>query len=101
VTASVGVSVAPPQRGTQDEFGARKTNLYAFAGASYQLAALPVTLRTTLGYERGPWDMADRAGKWDWSVGGEADFKTVRVALDFVGSDAGDESVVGALILTF
>lgn len=101
VTASLGLSVAPPQRGTRDELGVRKTNFYAFAGASYEVPALPVTLRTSLGYERGPWDMAESAGKWDWSLGAEAEFQTVRVGLNFVGSDAGDESVIGALTLAF
>ena len=101
VTASLGLSAAPPQRGTRNEFGARKTNLYAFAGASYELASLPVTVRTSIGYERGPWDMAERSGKWDWSLGGEADFQRVRIGLDIVGSDAGDERLVGTLILAF
>jgi uncharacterized protein (TIGR02001 family) len=100
-TASFGLSVAPPQRGTRDDLGDRKTNVYAFAGASYQLPSVPLTLRTTVGYERGPWDMAEGAGKWDWSLGGEADFKRFRVGIDFVGSDAGDEKVIGALILAF
>ena len=101
LTANLGLSVAPPQRGTSDEFGVRKTNLYAFAGASYRLASLPVTLRTTLSYERGPWDTAERAGKWDWSLGGEADFDRARIGVDFVGSDAGDEALVGSLLFAF
>jgi len=101
LTASLGLSAAPPQRGTRDEFGARKTNLYAFAGASYELASLPVTLRTSLGYERGPWDMTESAGKWDWSLGVEADFQAARIGVDIVGGDAGDESLVGTLILAF
>ena len=100
-TASLGLSVAPPQQGTRNDSGARKTNVYAFAGASYQVPFVPLTLRTSLGYERGPWDMAEGAGKWDWSLGGEADFKRFRVGLDFVGSDAGDESVIAALIFAF
>ena len=101
LTASLGVSVAPPQRGTRDELGARKANLYAFAGMSYELTSLPITLRTALGYERGPWDMAERAGKWDWSLGAEADLDQARIGLDIVGSDAGDESLVGTFILVF
>lgn len=101
LTASLGLSVAPPQRGTRDELGARKTNLYAFAGAAYQLASVPVTLRTTVGHESGPWDMAARGGKWDWSLGGEAQVGPGRIGLDLVGSDAGDESLVGTLILAF
>ena len=101
VTASLGLSVAPPQRGTRDEFGARKTNLYALAGLSYRLTALPVTLRSSLGFERGPWDMAERGGKWDWSLGAEADLDRARVGVEIVGSDAGDESLVGTLTLAF
>lgn len=101
VTASLGLSVAPPQRGTRDAFGVRKTNLYAFAGAAYELTGIPVTLRTTVGHERGPWDSAERGGKWDWSLGGEAKLGPARIGLDFVGSDIGDESLVGTLVLTF
>jgi uncharacterized protein (TIGR02001 family) len=101
LTASLGLSVAPPQRGTRDELGARKTNLYAFAEASYRLTSYPVKLRTKIGFERGPWDMAERAGKWDWSIGGEADLEQARIGVDLVGSDAGDETLVGTLVLAF
>ena len=100
-TFSFGLSIAPPQRGTRDESGARKTNLYAVAGAAYKLATLPVTLRTTLGHESGPWDMATRGSKWDWSLGGEADLEGARIGLDAVGSNAGDETLVGTLIVAF
>ena len=101
LTASVGLAVAPPQRGTAGESGARKTNVYAFAGASYRLPSHPVTLRTRFGYERGPWDMAEQGGKWDWSLGGEADLEQARIGVDFVGSNAGNESLVGTLTLAF
>ena len=101
VTASFGLSVAPPQRGTRDAFGVRRTNLYAFAGAAYQLTGVSITLRTTVGHERGPWDSAECGGKWDWSLGGEAQLGSARMGIDVVGSDIGDESLVGTLILAF
>jgi uncharacterized protein (TIGR02001 family) len=101
VTANLGLSVAPPQRGTRDDNETKRGNFYAFAGASYRLPRVPVTLRTTFGYERGPWDMSPDGGKWDWSAGAEADAEPMRIALDLVGSSAGDEALVGKLALGF
>lgn len=101
LAATAGLSLAPPQRGTRNDSGSKKTNVYVFAGASYRLAKLPLRLRASLGFERGPWDAAGRGGKWDWSLGGEADFEQARIALDLVGSDAGGEAVVAALTLAF
>jgi uncharacterized protein (TIGR02001 family) len=98
---NLGISLAPPQLGTRDAIGVKKTNRYVFAAAAYDLSSAPVTLRASLGHERGPWDMAAGGGKWDWSLGAEAHLKPVRIGLDLVGSNAGDESLVGALILPF
>ena len=45
LTASLGISVAPPQSGTRDDLGRRRANVYAFSGAGYRLSRLPVSLR--------------------------------------------------------
>jgi uncharacterized protein (TIGR02001 family) len=101
LTASIGLSLAPPQRGTRDELGTKRLNAYTFAGVEYALPALPLALRATVGHERGPWDMASEGGKWDWSVGAGAELRNVRVGLDLIGSNAGDETVAGSLALKF
>jgi uncharacterized protein (TIGR02001 family) len=100
-TASLGLSTAPPQRGTRDDFGEKRANTYVFAGVACSLGDLPVTLRTSLGHERGPWDTAAEGGKWDWAAGAEADLEPVRIAVDFIGSNAGDHTLVGTLTLAF
>ena len=101
LTASLGISVAPPQSGTRDDLGRRRANVYAFSGASYRLSRLPVSLRAGLGYEQGPWDMAQNGGKWDWSIGAEIELEGARMALDAIGSDTGEATLVGALALRF
>ncbi len=45
--------------------------------------------------------MAPQSGKWDWSAGAGAELRNVRVGLDVIGSNVGDETVVGSLALTF
>jgi len=101
VTASIGVSLAPPQRGTRDDFGKKRVNAYALAGVAYALPSLPLTLRAGIGHERGPWDMVPQGGKWDWSVGAGTELRKVRAGVDLIGSSAGDETLAGSLALTF
>jgi uncharacterized protein (TIGR02001 family) len=101
LTASVGLRLAPPQGGTRDELGAKRLNAYVFTGVEYALQSTPLTLRAAIGHERGPWDMASQGGKWDWSVGAGAELRNVRVGLDLICSNVGDETVAGSLALTF
>lgn len=101
LSANGGLSIVPPQAGSRDEAGTKRTNLYAFAGASYELGVLPVTLRAGIGYERGPWDLVERGGKWDWSLRGEAALAPARIGLEVAGSDAGDEGVVATFVVGF
>ena len=101
LTASIGVSLAPPQGGTRDELGVKRLNSYAFAGVEYALPSTPLTFLATIGHERGPWGMASQSGKWDWSLGAGAELRKVRVGLDLIGSNAGDETVAGSLELRF
>ena len=100
-TASIALSLAPPQVGTRDELGTKRLNAYAFARFEYALRSTPLTLRAGIGHEHGPWDMVSQGGKWDWSVGAGAELRHARVGLDLIGSNAGDETVAGSLALTF
>jgi uncharacterized protein (TIGR02001 family) len=101
LTANLGLSLAPPQRGTRDEQNRRRTNGYVFGGIEYALGDSPLSLHAGTGYELGPWDMTEDGGKWDWSLGAQADFTFARIALDYVGSDAGDDGLVGSIAFRF
>ena len=79
----LGVSYAPPQRGTGHD-----GNLYWFGTADYAVPKTPVTLKAGLGYERGAFDETVHGGKWDWSLGGEVALKPARLGLAYVGSSA-------------
>ena len=99
--ARIGLSFAPEQKGTEDDEGKKSSNSYAFAGASYELEKLPLTLNAELGYEQGAFDEAPDSGKWDWQVGAEVKLEPSRIGLSYVGSDVGDEALVASLFLEF
>lgn len=101
ITATVGASIAPPQRGTRDEDGHRKANVYVSAGARYELRGTPFDLHARMGRESGPWAVRGRGAKTDYSVGIGADFENASVSVDIVGSNAGRDALVGALTLSF
>lgn len=101
LTARLGLSVAPPQNGTRDDDGRRRTNVYAVVSASYAVPDTPVSLRAQLGREQGPWDMRFSGAKWDYVIGAEAALKRASVSLDLVGSNAGAAGLVGGLALHF
>jgi uncharacterized protein (TIGR02001 family) len=87
-SATLGLSYAPAQRGTRDEIGRRHDNAYAYAELRYDLPKTPVTLNVHAGYERGAFDEVAGSGKWDWSLGGEAKLKGMKLGLSYVGSNA-------------
>ena len=101
-TLRTGVSVAPAQRGTRDEAGRRRGNVYGFTQASYELRPVPLTINAAIGYENGAFDTAESGGKWDWSAGAEVDLSPARIGLSYVGSDSpiGDRhAVIGTMFL--
>jgi uncharacterized protein (TIGR02001 family) len=97
--ARLGLSFAPKQKGTEDDEGKRSSNSYAFAGASYELENLPLTLNAELGHERGAFDEAPSGGKWDWQLGADLKLEPARIGLGYVGSDIGDDALVASLSL--
>jgi uncharacterized protein (TIGR02001 family) len=99
--ARLGISFAPKQNGTEDDEGKRSSNFYAFAGASYELAKLPLTLNAELGYEEGAFDEAPSGGKWDWQLGAELKLDPARIGFSYVGSEIGDDALVASLFLEF
>ena len=101
LTASIGASVAPPQRGTRDDDDRGRRNIYLFGAASYAVNGTPLNIRAQVGCERGPWDMREHGSKWDYAVGLEAGFRRARVSLDLVGSNAGSDGLVASAALRF
>ena len=101
-SASLGISYAPPQRGTRDESGHAHGDSYVFGAAEYAVPKSPVTLKAGFGYERGWFDEVEHGGKWDWTVGGEVEVEPARLGLAYVGSnaDGGDRhALVASLFL--
>ena len=87
-SASIGFSYIPPQRATRDEGGSAHSNGYLFGMLGYAVAKTPLTLKAGIGYERGAFDEVEHGGKWDWTLGCEAEFKPAKLGLAYVGSNA-------------
>jgi uncharacterized protein (TIGR02001 family) len=87
-SGSIGFSYIPRQRATRDDNGASHDNAYLSGALDYKIAKTPVTLKSGIGYERGAFDEVARGGKWDWTLGAEAEFKRARLGLAYVGSNA-------------
>jgi uncharacterized protein (TIGR02001 family) len=87
-SASLSFSYIPSQRATRDDRGAGHDNAYLFATLNFSIPKTLVTLKSGLGYERGAFDEVEHGGKWDWTLGCEAEFKPVRLGLAYVASNA-------------
>ena len=87
-TGGLGFSYIPRQRATRDDSGAGHDNAYLFGTLDFAIPKTPVTLKSGIGYERGAFDEVAQGGKWDWTLGAEAEFKPVRLGLAYVGSNA-------------
>lgn len=101
VTASAGLSIAPPQRAMRDDRGRERGNVYAFTSGEISFARTPAKLIASVGYERGAFDARSNHGKWDWSVGASLDRQPVCLSLAFVDSDAAAGALVGSLAVAF
>lgn len=87
-SGSIGFSYIPRQRATRDDSGAGRDNAYLFGTLDYAIPKTPVMLKAGLGYERGAFDEVEHGGKWDWTLGCEAQFEPVTIGLAYVGSNA-------------
>lgn len=101
ISTRIGLSFVPGQRGTRDEQGQAHRNFYMFAGASYELPGLPLTLSAQLGRERGYFDEAQNGSKLDWSLGGELKLDRFRLGLAYSGSDAARDRIAASLFADF
>lgn len=85
VTATFGLNWAPSQKNLGDS-----SSRYAFGTLSAGIPNMPITLKATLGNERGGL-VADDSGrttnKWDWLVGADATFGALTFGVAYVGND--------------
>lgn len=95
-SGSLGLSYIPLQRATRDAGG--HDNAYLFGTLDFAVPRTPVTLKSGIGYERGAFDEVEHGGKWDWTLGAEAEFKPVKLGLAYVGcnADGGDRHALVA-----
>ena len=87
-SGSFGFSYIPPQRATRDDGRVSHDNAYLFGVLDYAIAKTSLTLKSGFGYERGAFDEVEHGGKWDWTLGCEAQFEPVTIGLAYVGSNA-------------
>ena len=102
VTLRGGLSAAPAQRGTSDDLGRKRGNIYGFTQASYELPSTPVTFNAGFGYENGAFDSVGDGGKWDWSVGAQVELTPARIGVSYTGSNADTNdrhALIGTLFL--
>lgn len=100
-TLTAGFCFVPKQGGTRDEDGAKRSNSYLFAAASYEIEKLPLTLSAQIGHERGFFDEVEQSGKWDWGLGASLKLDNLRLGLAYSGTDAGRDGLIGSLFFDF
>lgn len=91
-TATFGLFWAPNQKSLPS------SNRYAYAELSYAIPGKPVTLKASLGNERGglvPDETGSRTHKWDWLVGADVQWKALTLGVAWVGNDLPRETVGG------
>lgn len=96
---TAGVSFVPEQRGSRDDHGSKRRNAYWFAGASYELRKVPLTLGARFGRERGIFDEVEHGGKWDWCLDASLKLEPFRMGVAYSGTDAGKDALVASLFV--
>lgn len=98
-TLTAGFSFVPEQRGSRDDHGSKRRNAYWFAGASYELSKIPLTLGARLGRERGIFDEVEHGGKWDWCLDASVKLDPFRMGVAYSGTNAGKDALVASLFV--
>ncbi|WP_199554741.1 TorF family putative porin [Sandaracinobacteroides hominis] len=84
VTATAGINWAPDQKNLS------RSSRYFYGGLSAAIPSTPITLKGTLGNERGAL-VVDESGrstsKWDWLIGADITFSPITVGIAYVGND--------------
>lgn len=94
LTWTLGAVYAPAgQSALGDE-----SNRYVWGGLDLAPSQVPLTLKATLGYEKGAYAST---GKTDWLLGATVPVGRFSVGVDYVDSDAGKAAVVGRVFVSF
>ncbi len=84
VTATFGLNWAP------DQGNLSRSSRYAFGTLSAGIPDTPITLKATLGNERGGL-VVDESGsttsKWDWQIGADLNWEMLTLGVAYVGND--------------
>jgi uncharacterized protein (TIGR02001 family) len=83
-TATLGLNWAPAQANLAT------SNRYLYGAVSSAIPGTPVTLKASLGNERGSFvsdDTGRTTGKWDWLVGVDLSVSSVTLGVAYIGSD--------------
>ncbi len=84
LTATAGLNWAP------DQSNLDRSSRYIFGGLSMSIPDFPITVKGTIGNERGAL-VVDESGegtsKWDWLIGADLTFDAVTLGVAYVGND--------------
>lgn len=94
LTWAIGAAWAP---GGQSALGDH-SNRYVWAGVELAPDRAPVSLKASLGYEKGAYAPA---GKSDWLIGATVPVGHLNLGLDYVDSDADKAALVGRVFVRF
>jgi uncharacterized protein (TIGR02001 family) len=92
VTATFGLNWAP------DQDNLSRSNRYAFGTLSAAIPGTPVTVKGTLGNERGSLVVDDSGTvthKWDWLIGADVTWEALTFGVAYVGNNLTNNSVNG------
>lgn len=92
VTATFGLNWAP------DQGNLSRSNRYAYGTLSAAIPGTPVTVKGTLGNERGSLVIDDSGTvthKWDWLLGADLNWKALTFGVAYVGNNLTNNTVNG------
>ncbi|MGL6044146.1 MAG: TorF family putative porin, partial [Sandaracinobacteroides sp.] len=84
VTTTFGLNWQP------DQSNLTRSNRYVFGTVAAGIPGAPITLKATLGNERGGLvvdQTGDKTSKWDWLIGADLSWKALTLGVAYVGTD--------------
>lgn len=90
VTTTFGVNWQPDQKNLS------RSNRYFFGTVSGGIPGIPITLKATLGNERGGLvvdQTGDKTSKWDWLIGADLTWKALTLGVAYVGTDLSTRNI--------
>lgn len=92
VSATFGLNWSPNQGNLS------RSNRYAFGTLSADIPKTPITVKATLGNERGSLvvdEWGGKTNKWDWLIGADVKWEMLTLGVAYVGSDLKSREVSG------